>query len=153
VVVPVGLRRLAYRAAHRALRGYWFVRRPDIDGVKCVLTRDGRILFVRHTYGHREWDLPGGAVKRGEPPLTTARREMHEELGIDIDGWRALGTVVSHAYHRCDHMHVFGAELDDQPLTVDAGEIGALEWFERHRLPPDLATHVPQILARFDEQH
>jgi len=124
------------------------VCRPDVDGVKCVLSRGEHILFVRHTYGHREWDLPGGAVKRGEPPLSTARREMREELGIEIDAWHSLGTVVAHAYHRRDNMHCFKAELDDQPLTVDRGEIGALEWFDRRRLPPDFAPHVPLILAR-----
>ena len=41
------------------------------------------MLLVRHTYGPRAWDLPGGAIKRGEPPIDAARREMDEELGLD----------------------------------------------------------------------
>jgi 8-oxo-dGTP pyrophosphatase MutT (NUDIX family) len=150
VALPIGVRRLAYRSAHAALRGYWFVAHPDIDGVKCVLIRGDRILFVRHTYGHRGWDLPGGSVKRGEPPLTTAGREMEEELGVEIDDWRPLGVVTVYAYHRRDSMHVFQAELGDRPLTVDRGEIGALEFFHPDRLPADLAPHVPQILARVE---
>jgi 8-oxo-dGTP diphosphatase len=31
------------------------------------------------------WKLPGGHVDDGESPIDTARREMREELGIEID--------------------------------------------------------------------
>ena len=72
--------------------GWWAVRGL---GVKCVLTDGDRVLLVRHTYGPREWDLPGGGVKRGERPATTARREMHEELGSKIDDLRDAGEVLA----------------------------------------------------------
>ena len=55
--------------------------------------RQRRVLLVRHTYGSRGWDLPGGSMKRGEAPVNAARREMHEELGVTIDDWRSLGLV------------------------------------------------------------
>ncbi len=42
----VVLRRLAYRGAHRALRMWWFVRRPRTRGVKFVLHDGDRVLFV-----------------------------------------------------------------------------------------------------------
>jgi 8-oxo-dGTP diphosphatase len=151
VILPTGLRRLAYRGAHTALRGYWFVRRPQVEGVKCVLTSREQVLLVRHTYGRRDWDFPGGAVKRGEPPATAAQREMHEELGIDIDDWISLGPVFATAYHRRDRMHCFQAELDDPRLTVDGGELAAVGWFRRASLPPDLNGNVPQILARAED--
>ena len=58
----IRVRRLAYRIAAQLLR----VLRPlvpiDWGGVKCVLTDGYRVLLVRHTYGSRLWDLPGGAV-------------------------------------------------------------------------------------------
>src|SRR5437870_4690431 len=81
VTFAVAVRRRGYRVAFALLRVYWFVRRPALHGVKCVLTNGDQVLLVRHTYGSRDWDLPGGAVSRGEPPVATARREMHEELG------------------------------------------------------------------------
>src|SRR5438067_13089326 len=91
--VPIPLLRVMYRCAYWLLRAYWFVRRPEVQGVKCVLTDGDQVLLVRHTYGHREWDLPGGAVKRDEPPLNAARREMHEELGIRNEEWISIGQV------------------------------------------------------------
>jgi 8-oxo-dGTP pyrophosphatase MutT (NUDIX family) len=151
VTLPIGLRRLAYRGAHTVLRAYWYVRRPPVQGVKCVLTSREQILLVRHTYGRRDWDLPGGAIRRGEPPAAAARREMHEELGIEIDDWVPLGAVLAIAYHRRDKMHCFRAELDDPRLTIDRGELATVGWFHRAGLPPDLNEHVPSILARLEE--
>ena len=77
VAVPVTLtlRRLGYRMAYRVLQVFWFVRRPPKEGVKCLVTCRDRVLLVRHTYGSRAWDVPGGAIKRGEPPLAAAHRD------------------------------------------------------------------------------
>lgn len=41
-----------------------------------------RILMVEPTY-KQYWDIPGGYVETGESPLSAARREVEEELGID----------------------------------------------------------------------
>ena len=44
-----------------------------------------RVLFVRHTYGDRTpWEMPGGGLRRGEAPEAAVRREMREELGIEL---------------------------------------------------------------------
>ena len=62
-------RRVAIRCAYVGLRVYWFVARPKVVGVKCVVKHDDDVLLVRHTYGRRSWDLPGGTVKRRELPI------------------------------------------------------------------------------------
>src|SRR5947209_20212015 len=100
LTLPVPIQRLGYRVAYRVLQVVWFVTRPYKRGVKCVLSDDGRVLLVRHTYGHREWDLPGGSVKRREAPLAAARREMSANLGISIEDWRELGTLRTPLEHR-----------------------------------------------------
>jgi 8-oxo-dGTP pyrophosphatase MutT (NUDIX family) len=77
------------------MRAYSLIRRPHLRGVKCVLRdADGRVIWVRHTYGDRAaWELPGGAARRTEPAVDAARREAREELGVDVEGWRDIGTV------------------------------------------------------------
>lgn len=65
---------------------------PDADeqrvgrvalGAACAVFDDrGRVLLVRHSYGVRNWELPGGGSLPGESPDTAARRELEEETGL-----------------------------------------------------------------------
>ena len=105
--VPVPVRRVAYRVAHRLLRVYWRVARPHTRGVKCVVREGDAVVFVRHAYGdRRQWELPGGGIKRGEDPRDTAAREAREELGLDLADWRALGTVEGLRLRQADDAHL-----------------------------------------------
>jgi ADP-ribose pyrophosphatase YjhB (NUDIX family) len=151
VWLPVPIQRLGYRVAYAVLRTWWFIRRPKLSGVKCVLTDGNEVLLVRHTYGPRAWDLPGGGIKRGEAPATAARREMTEELGVSIDDWRPLGTVTVIVDHRRDLVHCFQAQAPERELTIDRGELAAAGWFDRDGLPSDLGRYAGRILAYVPE--
>jgi 8-oxo-dGTP pyrophosphatase MutT (NUDIX family) len=148
VQVPVPIRRQGYRVAHRLLRSWWFVARPHVRGVKCVLTDGDRVLLVRHTYGRTEWDLPGGGIHRGEEPAAAARREMQEELGVEIDGLRPLGEISLRAYRARDRIHCFHAEIGPAELTIDEGELAAASWFARDELPKGVGRYVFVVLRR-----
>lgn len=146
--LPPSARRLAYRWAYRVLRVFWFVARPQKHGVKCLLTQADRILLVRHTYGQRSWDLPGGGIKRGEPPLSAARREMREELGVEAADWSPAGQIRGSQDFRHDTVYCFWAELPDLALTLDRGEIASAAWFARAELPDDLGPYVLPLVSR-----
>ena len=132
--------------AYTGLRGYWFLIRPETNGVKCVLTNGERVLLVRHSYGPRAWDLPGGSVRSGEDPENTARREMQEELGLDVEGWDPIGRLEVDIDHRHDRIHCFQAELASPEVTIDEAELTAARWFDRSELPR-VGVHTRQILA------
>jgi 8-oxo-dGTP diphosphatase len=142
------LLRQAYRVGYRVMRLWWRIARPVKEGVKCVLTRDGEILLVRHTYAdRRRWELPGGGIKRREQPLDAARRETREELGIDVRDWTPLGDLFERAHGKHDHLWCFAAELDGRPLELDRAEIAEARWFSEEDLPPRTARHVARIAA------
>lgn len=132
--------------AYAGLRGYWFLTRPETNGVKCVITNGDRVLLVRHSYGPRSWDLPGGSVRSGEDPENTARREMQEELSLDVEHWHPIGQLEVDIDHRHDTIHCFQAELSSPEVTIDHAELTAARWFESGELPR-VGVHTRQILA------
>ena len=74
--------RLFYKIINPFRKLYWFIFRPKIRGVKCVIEYNDSILLVRISYAHKGWTLPGGGVKRRETFEEAARREAKEETGI-----------------------------------------------------------------------
>lgn len=57
---------------------------------------DGKIVLLRH-FRHAtrawHWEIPRGYSDGDETPEQTARREIKEELGVDVTELSALGTV------------------------------------------------------------
>jgi ADP-ribose pyrophosphatase YjhB (NUDIX family) len=147
--VAATIRRSAYRTASRVLAVYRFVCRPTVRGVRCALMRGGEVLLVRHTYGDRRWALPGGLMRRGEAPEMTARREMREELGLDIAAWRAIGDISFVGSERARHVVAcFAATAPEEELAVNAAEIDQLRWFPADALPDDMLDRTETIVAR-----
>ena len=148
VALSLQTRRAAIRLAYAGVRAYWFLFRPQIEGVKCVVTHGDAGLLVRHTYGRPDWDLPGGTVKLRELPRDAARREMNEELGRQIEDWVDLGGLYISINHHHDNLHLFQARAPDRQVDVNLTELAEAAWFPLRTLPPDLARYVRPILAR-----
>lgn len=146
--LPIWLRRAAIKCAYMGLRTYWFLVRPNVTGVKCLVTYEDEVLLVRHTYGRPLWELPGGTVRRREAPVDAARREMEEELGRRIEDWEDLGDLFTAGDNHSDTVHLFQTRLRDRRLDINLTELAEAEWFRRDRLPPDLGRFVEKILAR-----
>ena len=115
-------------------------------GVKAVLTHHGAVLLVQHTYGPRRWELPGGGLRRRETPLDGVRREVREELGIDLaePALLACGTGSGRALNRV--VSVFAAELPSADVAPDPHEIARARWYRRDELPPRLGWQVAAAL-------
>lgn len=62
-----------------------FSTRKDLP-VSCgtlVINASGELLLC-HVTGHDLWDLPKGMQEPGEAAVKTARRELHEETGLEL---------------------------------------------------------------------
>ena len=59
-----------------------------------VVLRRNEILLVQTYHGGDKWSLPGGHVEKGESPCGGLKREIKEELGVEIEVLNTLGMYV-----------------------------------------------------------
>jgi ADP-ribose pyrophosphatase YjhB (NUDIX family) len=116
-------------------------------GVKAILSHDGRILLVRHTYGPRRWELPGGGLRRGEAPPDGVRREIREELGLELGELRLIAYGCGSPRHVDRVISVFAAELESAAVTPDLREIAGAQWHSPDALPAGLGWQVAAAVA------
>ena len=122
--------RLALLIGFSLARVWWRMRRPQHQGALVAMHVDGQVLLLRSSY-RRAWNFPGGGVRAGEQPMAAARREMVEEIGVDIaalgDTTLRPGSVECGLWDgRRERVHVFELWLDRLPrLRLDGREIVA----------------------------
>lgn len=76
------------------------------------------------------WELPAGKRDHGEPPLTTAHRELQEEAGVQASEWQELGSMVSSPGVFTEIVHLFlaqGLTLGETAMADDE-VIAELQW-------------------------
>ena len=100
-----------------------------------VLRRGGRVLIGRRPEGSLLgglWEFPGGKCRSRESAGACLRRELHEELGVEVHVGEALG-VYRHAYtHFKVTVHAFECRLRrGRPV---AAEHTAIRWVHPARL-------------------
>jgi len=90
----------------------------DIEAVAAVIVRRGCVfLQQRGPKGLLAglWEFPGGKIERAETPLQALRRELCEELSVEVKKARPLMTV-GHAYTRFRvRLHVYGCRVRPLP--------------------------------------
>ena len=108
---------------------------PPVIHVAAALAVDdrGRALMVRK-HGTTMFMQPGGKLEPGEHPLAALRRELGEELGLDLpaEAFTWVGTFEEDAANEPGHV----VRADVYSVTVDAAapvaaaEIAEFRWVE-----------------------
>ncbi|MGK5681165.1 NUDIX domain-containing protein [Actinoplanes sp. URMC 104] len=110
----------------------------------------GRLLLVEPTYKD-SWEIPGGVVEAGEAPRAAVRRELTEELGLDLPVGGLLVIDWVEVPERPDGlMLVFDggvlAPEQEARITLPADELRSWRWCTEaeaaDRLIPRLARRM-----------
>ncbi len=144
--LPVVVQRVGYRVAYAVLVAGSLLLRPHTRGVKCAVVLGGEVLLVRHAYGSRRWDLPGGFVRRREAFGDAVRREVREELGVAVGVWVELGELRRRNGGRHETLRLYRVEVSSRAIVVDPVEIAEARWFQIASLPPDRSELIAQAL-------
>ena len=123
---------------------------PHLHPCVIVLVRDGgRVLLTRK----REWvagrySLVAGFVDNGESLEGAVRREVKEEVGVEVDGVQYRGS--QNWPFPSQLMVGFTAEYAGGEVRVDTEELEDARWFPLDALP-NLPSHLS--IARFVIEH
>lgn len=110
-----------------------------IEVVAAVIHKDGAYFATQRGYGEFEgmWEFPGGKIEPGESRESALKREIQEELGIDITIDKFLCTTDYDypSFHLTMHCYLCRVELgmielrehkSARWLTVDM--LDSVEW-------------------------
>lgn len=139
----------AYKLAYQLLRIYWFIFRPQIYGVKCLIEFEGSILMIRNTYGDMRWTFPGGGFKRNESPEMAAAREVLEEVGISLTTLRSLGQYTSTDGYKRDTVNCYAGRVTTPGFKIERNEIYEAAWFDWKELPRPLASDAERVIELY----
>jgi 8-oxo-dGTP diphosphatase len=111
--------------------------------VAVIRDQAGRVLLSRrHDHLHQGglWEFPGGKLEPGETLEQALRREIREELGLELLGHRPLITVTHHYPDR-------KVVLDVHLVTDFRGEARGLEGQPLEWVQPPALTRYPMPAA------
>lgn len=120
-------------------------RDADLRAVATVLCTDrrGRFLAVRSRDG--AWKLPGGRVDQGEPPSRAARREVREEIGLQVEPAEPPAMVwVGTGGQRDKVVFIFGGPQyhRDPAVRLQRSEVSRWKWADAKDAPKLLGGDV-----------
>lgn len=122
--------------------------------VAVILDDDDRVLLTRRSIEPFKglWVMPGGKIDLGEPILDALKREVREEVGIEVEV-QGLIDVFEHLTPGEDNCHFVILYYRCRPLFCDIthneAEVAEVAWVERAKLPAyPMADGARHILGR-----
>jgi 8-oxo-dGTP diphosphatase len=107
--------------------------------VAVIVDDDGRVLLTRRSIPPflDLWVMPGGKIDLGEPILEALKREVHEEVGLEVEV-EGLVDVFEHITPGDENCHFVILYYRCRPLYCDvihnAQEVAEAAWVSCHEL-------------------
>lgn len=121
-----------------------------INVVAAVIFKDDKVFATQRGYGEFKdgWEFPGGKVEPGESPEDALRREIREELEVDVNVVDLIETIeydypAFHLSMKCFACTIAGGSphlLEHEAAKwLTSKQLGSVDW-----LPADV-TLIPKI--------
>jgi len=105
-----------------------------------------RVLLLEHVFrADQGWGVPGGFIVKGEQPEEALRRELREEISIDIDEVKLLFTRTLVRLKQVEIYYRARVVGEPKPSSF---EIKQAQWFTLDDLPSSLSQDQRKLLAR-----
>ena len=121
-------------------------RRFTVTAGAMIFDDQGRILLLEHVFRpDSRWGIPGGFLGKGEQPEAALRRELREEIGLEVD---QVELLFARSLRRPRQIEIyFRAKPNGQPRPCSF-EIKRAEWFSVDALPKELSRDQRRLIRR-----
>ena len=126
--------------------------RPQV-GVGVLVMRDNRVLLGkrRGAHGAGFYAPPGGHIELGESIAQTARREVAEECGLEIEDIRLVSVGT---YLWSDNRHYVDVDMvcrapHGEPRNLEPDHCEGWDWYALDALPTSLFIVAERIIASY----
>ena len=135
--VPGKLRRWTVRLSHPQFA---------VTAGAVITDRGGRVLLLKHRFRPGAgWGMPGGFLEEGEQPQEALRRELREEVGLEVEKLELFTTRAFKVPRQVEIVFTARAIGDTNELNF---EIQKAAWFFLNELPQELPKDQVQLIKR-----
>jgi len=133
--VPRVLRRLTMRVTHA---------RFTVTAAAIVVDTQGRVLLLKHRFRPGAgWGIPGGFLEAGEQPDAGVKRELREEVGLELAG---VELVTTRVFKKARQLEIVFRCRPKGAAAPQSIEIRKASWFSIDSLPEGLPTDQRQLI-------
>jgi 8-oxo-dGTP diphosphatase len=135
--LPGALRRQAVRLGQK---------RFTVTAGAFIFDDDRRLLLLEHVFRPDSgWGIPGGFLSKGEQPEAALRRELLEEVGLEVTNVELL---FIRTLRRPPQVEMYFSARPAGPAVPCSFEIKRAQWFEVDALPDELAKDQRRLIKR-----
>lgn len=108
--------------------------------VLAVIEQDNKYLFTKRVDEfpgyHGKWQLPGGGLEFGENPVEGLRRELREELGVEVKDVKLIPFVDTRVRNDWQGIFIsFLCRLENPDAEIYLNEEASeYRWFEKEEI-------------------
>ena len=134
---PIRLRRLFSRVMYARFR---------VTAGAVVLDDQHRVLLLKHVFrAGSGWGIPGGFIQAGEQPEEALRRELREEIGLEIEDLEMAFIRTLNSAQQMEIIFRCRPKGEAKPQSV---EVEQAAWFSPQALPEELAADQRRLIDR-----